>query len=333
MVRSSERDIISEREGLNAEIHALKAAGKQAYNGTAYVSLEPCCHQGKTGPCTQAIIEAGISKVVFAMQDPNPLVAGKGAELLRHHGITVEENLMELQAIELNRGFVKRMSQGLPWVTVKSASSLDGRTALKNGESKWITSAPAREDVQKLRARHDAIMTGIGTVIADDPSMNVRLTNQALGFEGDVIQPLRIVIDRELKMLPGAKMLTLQGRTLIFVGKNTNIQKFAGNQQCELLPIDDKDGQFCLREVLEKIASLNINNVLVEAGPKLIGQLLKQGLVDEWISYVAPKLMGSNAQGMLEIENIESIDKCISLDCTDVRQIGNDLRITSLIKH
>ena len=317
----------------HAEIKAIKNAGNNTHGATVYVSLEPCCHHGKTGPCTQALIEAKIAKVVIAMRDPNPLVAGKGIEQLQAHGITVEEGVLSEQATKLNRGFVKRMSHGLPWVTVKSATSMDGRTALCNGQSKWITSTHARNDVQMLRARHDAIMTGIGTVLADDPSLNVRLKSQQLRIEGEVVQPYRVIIDPELKISPNAKILQMPGTTLIFTRDNANSSLFDDNEHCEIIRLDDVNGKLNLQLVLEKLSSYHINNVLIEAGATLIGELLNAKLVDELIHYVSAKLMGNTAKGMLDINEITNMDDCISLEYTDIRKIGEDLCITSLINY
>jgi len=318
----------------HAEIHALKEAGEKAIGGTAYVTLEPCCHQSKTGPCTQALINAKIANVVIAMQDPNPLVAGKGVEQLRQHGINVSDNNpLSEQANKLNRGFIKRMSQGIPWVTVKTATSMDGRTSLNNGESKWITSEHARKDVQKLRASNDAILTGIGTVLADDPSLNVRLNNEQLGIDGNVIQPWRIVIDPQLKISPEAKLLGVEGNTLIFTKNNIESSKFNDVQNCQIIQSPDNNGKFNLRLVLEKLSSFEINSVMVEAGSVLVGELINAKLVDELIHYISPKVMGNTAKGMLDIDEIKHMDDCISLQYSDIRKIGSDLRITSSITY
>jgi diaminohydroxyphosphoribosylaminopyrimidine deaminase/5-amino-6-(5-phosphoribosylamino)uracil reductase len=317
----------------HAEIHALKEAGDQAIGGTAYVTLEPCCHQGKTGPCTQALIDAKISCVVIAMQDPNPLVAGKGMEELHAHGIHVTDSILKEQAETLNRGFIKRMSQGLPWVTVKMATSMDGRTSLSNGQSKWITSDHARKDVQKLRASCDAILTGIGTVLADDPSLNVRFNSEQLGIDGSVIQPYRVVIDPDLKIHPDAKLLHLEGKALIFAKEGVDSSKFRAIENCEVIYMPEESGKFNLQRVLKKLSALEVNTVMVEAGPSLVGKLIDSKLVDELINYLSPKLMGNHSKGMLDIDEIKQMDNCISLEYSDIRQIGSDLRITSLITY
>lgn len=319
--------------GPHAEIRALEKAGDQANAGTAYVTLEPCCHQGKTGPCTQALIDANILNVVIAMQDPNPLVAGKGIKSLQEHGIQVADNVLGEQAKLLNRGFIKRMSQGMPWVSVKTATSMDGRTCLSNGQSKWITSEHARHDVQTLRASNDAILTGIGTVLTDDPSLNVRLSSAQLGIDGNVIQPYRIIIDPDLKISPKAKLLHLEGKTLIFVKQGVSSSEFNDFDNCEIIDLPDENGKFDLNLMLEKLSALEINSVMVEAGSSLVGELINSKLVDELIHYMAPKLMGNLSNGILDIDEIKQMDNCISLEYSDIRKIGNDLRITSLITY
>tara|TARA_R110002049_G_scaffold13509_3_gene58774 strand:+ start:129381 stop:130493 length:1113 start_codon:yes stop_codon:yes gene_type:complete len=317
----------------HAEIHALEKAGEQAAGGTAYVTLEPCCHHGKTGPCTQALIKANVSKVFVAMQDPNPLVAGKGIKELQKHGIQVVESLLSDQAREPNRGFIKRMSVGMPWVTVKVATSMDGRICLSNGQSKWITSEHARNDVQKLRATHDAILTGIGTVLTDNPSLNVRIDSEQLGIEQRVIQPCRVVIDPDLRISLQANLLNVEGKTLIFAKQNANGSEFSELENCEIIYLPNENGKFDLKLVLKKLASLEINSVLVEAGSSLIGKLINARLVDELIHYLSPKLMGNLSRGMADIDEIKQMKDCISLEYSDVRKIGNDLRITSLITY
>ena len=317
----------------HAEIHALKQAGNRATGGTAYVTLEPCCHQGKTGPCTQALIDAEIARVVIAIQDPNPLVAGKGVQRLEQHGIRVSENVLSEQANTINRGFIKRMSQDLPWVTLKTATSIDGRTSLNNGQSKWITSEYARHDVQKLRASNDAILTGIGTVLADDPSLNVRLSSEELHIDGEVIQPYRVVIDPDLKISPNAKLLKQKGKTLLFTKESVDASRFSAIENCEIIKLPDTNGRFNLQLLLEKLSAHEINSVLVEAGPALAGELIDLKLVDELVHYISPKLMGNPSKGMFDIDEIDKMDNCISLEYSDIRKIGDDLRITSLINY
>ena len=317
----------------HAEVLALQQAGEKARAGTVYVSLEPCCHQGKTGPCTQALIEAGVKRVVAAMEDPNPLVAGDGMRQLEQHGIQVACGVLEQQARELNAGFIKRMQTGLPYVTVKSAISIDGNTALHNGVSQWITSPVAREDAQQLRAQSDAIMTGIGTVLADDPALTVRLTPEQLNIETLVMQPLRVIIDPHLKISSQAKMLSLPGDTLIFTGRQDIDQALADTTHCNVVRLDPQQGQLDLVQIMRRLAKREINSVLVEAGPNLVGRLLTQHLVDEMIIYIAPKIFGSAAKGMADIGRLDMMDEQISLEYKDIRRVGEDLRITVTVKY
>lgn len=324
--------------GPHAEINALNQASSQAKGGTAYVTLEPCCHDGKTGPCTQALINAGISKVFSAMRDPNPLVSGKGIEELQQHGIEVEESLLENQSTLLNKGFIKRMKVGLPWVTIKVANSSDGRTALKNGQSKWISSEFSRLDVQKLRARFDAIMTGIGTVLSDDPHLNIRITGTELGINQDPLQPLKIVIDPKLNTPVDSRLLSQAGmshpnKTIIFANLEVNASAFKDVDNCNIVNFETTNDKFKLHSIFSYIATLEVNSVLIEAGASLLGELLNARLADELIQYVAPTIMGNDARGAFELDAIHSMDECISLEHQDVRQFGNDIRITSLIKY
>ena len=316
----------------HAEVNALQEAGEKARGGTVYVTLEPCCHQGKTGPCTQTLINAGVSKVVAAMEDPNPLVAGKGVAELRSHGIEVESGLLAAQAALLNRGFIKRMSSSLPWVTVKMATSLDGAIALHNGQSKWITSEQARQDVHYLRARHDAIMTGIGTLKADDPSLNVRFKEAQ-----PVTQPLRVLIDADLQTPASAKMLSLEGKTLIFTSASPTNSPLADKQACEVIQLESQDNHgnhaLNLRAVLTELAQRGVNSVMVEAGNSLVGSLIRERLVDELVTYLAPKLMGDASRGSINLGVIDEMKDCLTLEHTDIRLVGKDLRITSRINY
>jgi len=319
--------------GPHAEREALAVAGDRSRGATAYVSLEPCCHHGRTPPCTDGLIAAGVGRVVVAMQDPNPLVAGQGMAQLAAAGIAVNSGLLETEARALNPGFVKRMSEGLPFVRCKLAMSLDGRTAMADGESKWITSAAARADVQRLRARSEAIVTGIGTVLADDPSMNVRLAAGDLpGLDaGDaVIQPLRVVLDSRLRMPPRSRMLPLPGDTLVIcterdAGKARDLEQ-AG---AEVLAVGGVDGHVDLRAALQRLAQREVNEVLLETGPVLAGSALAAGLVDELVIYMAPHLMGDMARGLFSLPALRHMHQRIDLEITDVRAIGKDWRITA----
>ena len=277
------------------------------------------------------MLDAGIARIVVATLDPNPLVQGKGIEALRNHGLQVEIGLLEQQARQLNRGFIQRMQSHRPWITVKSAATLDGRTALENGESKWITNTQARQDVQYLRARHDAVLTGIGTVLSDNPSLNVRLTPVELAIEGEIMQPLRVVLDTHLKISKQAKLLSLPGNSLIYSSLDNATNDLQNIDNCEVAYVKTEDEYLCLNSVLGDLAKREINSVLVEAGSRLAGALFKNKLVDEFVFYIAPKLFGSNARGLLDIGSLSSIDDHIALDIKDVRNVGNDLRITALV--
>ncbi len=310
----------------HAEVHALRAAGKNARGATAYVTLEPCSHHGRTPPCAEALIEAGVVRVVCAMQDPNPRVAGQGIARLRAAGIAVESGLMETSARELNVGFVSRMTRGLPWVRSKIAASLDGRTALANGTSQWITGEAARQDVQHWRARSCAVLTGVGTVLADDPQLNVR--EIAVGR-----QPLRVVLDSALRMSPAARMLQ-GGQTLIYtVSADTLKRDVLTVRGAEVVVLPDAAGQVDLPTVLRDLARRGINEVLVEAGKTLNGALLRAGLVDELVLYLAPQLLGDAARGLADLGELTQLDQRVALAWQDVRHVGGDLRITVRIKH
>lgn len=310
--------------GPHAEIHALNSAGAGARGATAYVTLEPCCHYGKTPPCTDALIAAGITRVVAAMTDPNPKVGGKGLQQLRDAGIEVESGLLESQALALNPGFVQRMRNGRPWVRCKSALSLDGKTALVDGRSRWITGDAARLDVQRFRARSSAIVTGIGTVLADDPSLTVRIDTG----RRPVRQPLRVVLDRQLRIAPAARLLSQPGNTLIFTTTGdpqrvTALQQ--GNVRVISLPELELDA------VLAYLAQQQCNEVWIEAGPTLGGAWLVAGLVDELVFYVAPKLLGDTAYDLFRLPALSALADAVSLEFTDVRMVGKDLRIIAKI--
>ncbi len=318
----------------HAEINALSQLTlKQSHDATAYVTLEPCFHTGRTPPCSQALIKAGLKRVVVAMQDPNPLVSGKGLQQLEDAGITTDFGLLESAARELNPGFIKRMEQGLPWVSVKLAMSLDGRTAMASGESKWITSEAARRDVQFLRAKASAILTGQGTVLADNPSLNVRLSADDLDIEGCVRQPDRVILDPELKMPIDSLMLDLQGKTIIITNdsqsdKAKDLRNSLRGRGVDIIPISSSsDSILPLRNVMEALARLGVNEIHVEAGATLCGALLQESLVDELVIYMAPHIMGSGARGLLNLPGLEKIKDRINLQIKDIRAIGNDWRI------
>lgn len=311
--------------GPHAEVFALRAAGEQAQGATAYITLEPCCHQGRTPPCSNALIEAGVRRVVVATQDPNPRVAGGGMAQLRAAGIETHTGLMAAQAEQLNPGYLQRMRRGRPYVRAKLAMSLDGRTAMASGESKWITGPAARADVQHLRARSAAIMTGIGTVLADDPSLTVRLDSLD---NQPPRQPLRVVLDHQLRTPATAKLLQQPGKTLIFGVNDEEARRqalLAAGAELLLL-----EGQaMALTDVLEVLALREINEVLLEAGPTLSGAMLKAGLIDELVIYLAPHLLGDAARALFHLPGLDNMAQRIELAIQEVRVVGQDWRITA----
>ncbi|NTV72273.1 MAG: bifunctional diaminohydroxyphosphoribosylaminopyrimidine deaminase/5-amino-6-(5-phosphoribosylamino)uracil reductase RibD [Azonexaceae bacterium] len=304
----------------HAEVHALRSASDKAKGATAYVTLEPCSHHGRTPPCAEALIAAGVSRVVAAMTDPNPLVSGRGLALLQAAGIETASGLLENEARELNIGFVSRMTRGRPWLRLKAAASLDGKTALNNGVSQWITDPDARRDGHAWRARACAILTGIGTVRDDDPSLTVR----------DVAttrQPLRVVVDSKLEIAPTARIL--RGEPVLIVGAVDNAEKMAllrstGNF-VEIL--NNGAGKVDLKALLELLARRGINEVHAEAGFKLNGSLLREGLVDELLLYLAPCLIGHEASGLFNLPELTRLDGKKSVKIRDLRQIGEDIRL------
>ena len=304
----------------HAEVFALRQAGEQARGATAYVTLEPCNHTGRTPPCTHALLEAGITKVIAAMQDPNSLVAGSGLAHLQAHGIETLTGLMQAQASALNPGFISRMSRSLPYVRSKIAASLDGKTALNNGLSQWITSEPARLDVQLWRARSCAILTGIGTVLADNPSMTVR------DLQTDR-QPLKVIVDSQLKTPIDAKILQNGNALIAFAQQNPQKEAQLLAAGAALICIPNKEGRVCLKTLLSHLAHMQINEVLVEGGEVLNGALMAQHLIDELLVYYAPKLMGGSANSMFPMPELTNMNQAIDLTITDLRQIGVDIRL------
>jgi diaminohydroxyphosphoribosylaminopyrimidine deaminase/5-amino-6-(5-phosphoribosylamino)uracil reductase len=305
----------------HAEVEALNQV-TNAIGATAYVSLEPCSHHGKTPPCCDALIRAGVSRVVVAMTDPNPLVAGQGLAKLQAAGIEVVCGVLEIEARALNRGFIKRMTTGLPFVRSKLAMSLDGRTALASGESQWITSAESRADVQRLRAESCAILTGINTVLADNPSLTARV-------DVEVKQPLRVVLDSKLQTPVSAKMATLAGHTIILTVLNDR-EKTRSLQQVgfEVHVLPAVQNRLDLLEVLKFLASLQVNEVLVEAGAILNGALLAQGLIDETIVYIATCVLGDQGRGLFHLPDLHTMADKKLLKLREMRQIGADIKLT-----
>ena len=304
----------------HAEVHALRAAGERARGATAYVTLEPCSHHGRTPPCAEALIAAGVSRVVAAMADPNPLVAGQGLAKLRAAGIETASGLLESEARELNIGFVSRMTRGRPWLRLKVAASLDGKTALNNGVSQWITGPEARQDGHRWRARACAILTGIGTVRDDDPQLNVR------GVETSR-QPLRVMVDSKLETPLTARILQ-GGPVLVAVAvddqKRANLLRSAG---AEVVVLPNASGKVELKDLLEELGRRGINEVHAEAGFKLNGSLLREGLVDELLLYLAPCLIGHAASGMFNLPELTTLDDKLRLKIQDLRQVGADIRV------
>lgn len=318
----------------HAEVHALREAGEAARGATAYVTLEPCSHHGRTPPCAEALVEAGVARVVVAVQDPNPQVAGEGIARLRAAGIAAESGLMETAARELNAGFFARMTRGMPWVRSKIAMSLDGRTALGNGKSQWITGDAARQDVQCWRARSCAVLTGINTVLADDARLNVRGITPPLtrGGQEGLRQPLRVVLDSQLRIPLEARVL-IGGGVLIYTAMR-DAEKSAALEQAgvSVCVLPDGKGQVDLPAMLRDLAQRGCNEVLVEAGSILNGALLRTGLVDELLLYVAPQLLGDAARGMAQLGELTSLDQRVNLKWQDVRQVGEDLRILAKVE-
>jgi diaminohydroxyphosphoribosylaminopyrimidine deaminase/5-amino-6-(5-phosphoribosylamino)uracil reductase len=305
----------------HAEVEALKNL-QDAKGATAYVTLEPCSHHGKTPPCCDALIKAGITRVVAAMMDPNPLVSGNGLEKLRNACIEVSCGVLQEDAMLLNRGFIKRMTENRPFVRSKLAMSLDGRTALASGESKWITSEQARTDVHRTRAESSAILTGINTVLADDPLLNARV-------DFEVVQPVRVVLDSQLKMPVTAKLLSTPGRSLILTcADNPDKTLLLQRAGFEVYSFAEKNGRLDLHEVMRFLAEQQINEVLVEAGSILNGALLAEDLVDETIVYMASCILGDQGRGLFHIPAIQKMTDRKKFNLRDVRQVGQDLKLT-----
>ena len=310
----------------HAEVHALQAAGAAARGATTYVTLEPCSHFGRTPPCADALLAAGVTRVVAALRDPNPRVDGGGQARLLAAGVRVEVGLLEADAREINRGFLARMQHGRPWITVKLASSLDGRTALANGASQWITGEAARADVQKLRARASAIVTGSGTVLADDPSLTVR--DPSLDLQGR--RPLRVVLDRALRTPVGAKIVDSSAPTLICTtpdaaGSRAKSLRAAG---VDVIGLPGTANGLDLAAVFAALAQRECNEVLVEAGATLAGACLAAGLVDELVCYVATTLLGDAGRPLVRLPVLERLDERARFRLVDTRLVGGDLRLT-----
>ncbi len=319
--------------GPHAEIHALRQAGELARDATVYVSLEPCSHHGRTPPCAAALADAGVGRVVAAMADPNPQVSGRGLELLTLAGIPTQVGLMENAARELNPGFISRMTRGRPWVRVKTAASLDGKTALKNGQSKWITGESARADVHRWRARACAILTGVGTVLADDPQMNVRGVDTPR-------QPLKVIVDSRLATPPAARILAgpPPGEAVAGEGLPAALIACAVDDPArrasleatgaQVIRLPSPDGRVDLAALLDELARRGINEVHVEAGATLNGALLAAGLVDEWLAYFAPLVLGHQALGLFDLPALTDMADRRGFRLHELVRVGDDLRLT-----
>ncbi|MCG9753666.1 bifunctional diaminohydroxyphosphoribosylaminopyrimidine deaminase/5-amino-6-(5-phosphoribosylamino)uracil reductase RibD [Shewanella insulae] len=323
--------------GPHAEVHALRMAGDKAKGATAYVTLEPCSHHGRTPPCAEALIKAKVSRVVVAVTDPNPQVSGRGIKMLEDAGIQVEVGLQQEEAAALNPGFMKRMRTGLPWVSIKLAASLDGKTALSNGVSKWITGPEARRDVQRMRARFDAVVTGIETVLADDPSLNVR--HGELGYlreqlaDADIRQPLRIVLDSRARLGAKAKLFDIESPVLL-----VSCQPYpeavarAWPAHVSQLQLPSDNGQVPLKALLEHLGG-QLNSLMVEAGATLAGAFMAQGLADELVLYQAPKILGGHGRNLLALPDYTEMTQLPSLKLWDERRVGADRRLTFQLSH
>ncbi len=318
--------------GNHAEIEALRAAG-DAFGATAYVTLEPCSHHGKTGPCADALVQAGVTRVVIAMSDPNPLVAGRGLEILRAAGIAVEHGLLESEARRLIPGFIARMTRGRGRVRAKLAMSLDGRTAMASGESQWITGPAARQDVQRLRAMSCAIVTGVNTVLADDCALTVRTDELGLSRAATRLagtrQPLRVVMDSRLQTPGAARVLSSDAPTLLCHDVTMEVPAAVIASGARRLALPRTAHGLDLDSLMTYLAAQQCNEILVESGPRLAGALMQAGLVDELIIYMAPALLGDSARPLLELPLAYMADK-ISLTFTDVRKVGTDWRFTAI---
>jgi diaminohydroxyphosphoribosylaminopyrimidine deaminase/5-amino-6-(5-phosphoribosylamino)uracil reductase len=311
----------------HAEVRALAACSESPDGATVYVSLEPCAHQGRTPPCAEALVAARVGRVVAALEDPNPLVHGRGANRLRDAGIRVDLGLLAAEAEEVHRGFLTRMRLGRPWMRIKAAASLDGRTALANGKSQWITSEAARRDVHALRARSCAMLTGIGTVIADDPELTVRHVPCTR-------QPRRVLIDSRLDLPPGAKLLEGEPPIVFTVSddaaKRARLQA-AGAEVIRVHTDAAKAGKADLAHIARELGALGFNEVTVETGSRLNGSLLAAGVIDEIVLYLAPKLIGDSGQGLFALPELASLDEARALKIVDVRPVGPDWRVTARV--
>ncbi|MGZ8268083.1 MAG: bifunctional diaminohydroxyphosphoribosylaminopyrimidine deaminase/5-amino-6-(5-phosphoribosylamino)uracil reductase RibD [Burkholderiales bacterium] len=310
--------------GPHAEVVALSAAGPNAAGATAYVTLEPCAHHGRTPPCAEALIDAKIARAVIAMTDPNPLVAGKGIARLREARIDVHAGALESEARELNVGFVSRMSRGRPWVRVKVAASLDGKTALRNGRSQWITGPDARRDGHHWRARACAVLTGVGTVRDDDPQLTVREVATSR-------QPLRVVVDSRLETSPAARVVG-SGTLIACAVEDSTRSRALQSKGASIIVVPNGSGKVDLAALMQALARREMNEVHVEAGLRLNGSLLDHGLADELLVYLAPTILGDAARSMFALPELRNLTERREVEVTDVRMIGQDIRVQARVR-
>ena len=304
----------------HAEIEALDVAGDRARGADLYVNLEPCCHVGRTGPCAPALADAGVRRVVIAMEDPNPKVSGNGIKALKEAGIDVTVGPRANAARELNEGFMLRMEKGRPLVRVKLAATIDGRTAAADGSSQWITSTEARQDVHHWRAASAAVVTGIGTVTADDPRLNARL-------DSDLVQPIRVVLDGNARLDPGAALFQVDGPVLVVTAGEQDGDAYGFDARTELINLQGDDGRVDLAALVMELGERGCNDILLEAGAGVAGAFAARDLVDEYLLYLAPDLLGSGGRGMFELRGIRNLVDRIPLEIQEVQQLGRDLRL------
>jgi len=303
----------------HAEVMALSQAGHKAKGATAYITLEPCNHYGKTPPCTDSLISAGVETVIYAMDDPNPEVSGKSTGILKAAGVKVIQGVLHQKSKDLNIGFIKRMESGLPYIRSKIASSIDGKTALLNGTSQWISSEKSREDVQSWRARSCALLTSIETVLSDDPFLNVRID----GFD-DLDQPMRVVLDSQLRIDSHYKILRLPGQKIIYTLKAQHNDPEIQNM---IKTAEEYDGHISLEYLFRDLAKREVNEVMIECGGVLNGALLKQEFIDELIVYIAPCILGNKARNMFSLPVLSEMSDRYNFDSTQVDQIDHDVRV------
>ena len=308
----------------HAEVIALNNAGNKTKSSTLFVTLEPCSHYGKTPPCINAIIDAGVSRVVIGMSDPNPLVDGQGLKALKDAGIETYVGLLEDECIKINEGFFYRFNKGRPFIRSKIASSLDGHTALKSGESKWITSDASRQDVQLWRAKSSAILTGIGTVNVDNPNLDVIEWN-------DDHQPKKIILDSQLRIHPESHLLNKKNTYVCYCDDPNSKLNLLKKSNAQFVKLEKNNQQISFDSLIEFMMTLELNDILVEAGPTLNGSLLQSGLIDEFVFYVSPTLLGGNAMNIFNLPVLKKMDEKIKLRFNDIRQFDQDIRIISRI--